>query len=117
MDFIGLLAGTEPATLIQIGCVAIVIFLCVITLPKLLSSHSTERQQFIEMIEKRDEKFFEVIESYRDALLDFQKKEDESHHQLAEMLSDCRVKVAAEHKELMRALKAIAKKLDADIIE
>ncbi len=116
MDFLSLLTDGD-INLVQVGYVAILIFATVYLVPRVLKEHSKERENFLEMIEKRDEKFFEVIESYRDALVDFQKKEDESHHNLAQMIHDCREKVHAEHKELMRALKAVAKKLDADIIE
>ena len=116
MDFLSLLQSNSDS-LIQIGYVAILIFAAVVLLPKLLKEHAAERQTFLQTIKERDEKFFEVIQSYRDALIDFQQKEDESHRELASMINDCRTKVAAEHKELMRALKAIARKTDAEIIE
>ena len=103
--------------LIQTGYVVLLVLIIAVFIPNLLKQHTKERDKFVQTIEKRDARFFEVIESYRDALIDFQQKEDQSHQDLAVMMGDCREKVAAEHKELLRALKVIANKLEADIIE
>lgn len=116
MDFLSLIKD-YAGDLVQLGYVVILLFAAIKLLPELLTGHAREREQYLATIKERDEKFFEVIQSYRDALVDFQHKEDESHRELAAMITDCRVKVAAEHKELMRALKAIARKMDAEIIE
>lgn len=116
MDFLALIKDYGGG-LIQLGYVLILIFAAVKLLPELLKEHAKERENFLNTIKERDEKFFEVIQSYRDALVEFQRKEDESHRDLAAMINDCRSKVAAEHKELMRALKAVAKKMGAEIIE
>ena len=116
MDFLSLIKDYS-GDLIQLGYVLILIFAAVKLLPELLREHARERDNFLKTIKERDEKFFVVIQSYRDALVDFQQKEDESHRELATMINDCRSKVAAEHKELMRALKAVAKKMGADIID
>lgn len=116
MDFLSLLQSNSTG-LIQIGYVAILMFAAVILLPRLLSEHSKERKEFLETIQESNDKFLTVIESYRDALTDFQKHEDESHANLIRMINDCRTSVAEEHKELLRAIKTIAKKLDTEIID
>jgi len=115
MDFLSLLTSSD--NLIQLGYVAILIFAAVVLLPRLLHEHAKEREAFLALIKETNDKFIEVIDSYKDALTDFQQKEDEAHSNLVQMIVECRTNVASEHKELMRALKAIAKKLDADIIE
>ena len=116
MDFLSLLQSNS-GSLIQIGYVAILIFAAVVLLPRLLSEHSKERKEFLKTIHDTNEKFIAVIDSYREALITFQKHEDESHANLVNMIKDCRSSVAAEHKELLRALKTIAKELDTELIE
>ena len=115
MDFLSLMQDTEG--LVQIGYVAILIFAAVILLPRLLNEHSKERKEFLSTIQENNDKFLGVIESYRDALTEFQKHEDESHANLITMINDCRTSVAAEHKELLRAMKTIAKELNTELIE
>lgn len=116
MDFLSLLQ-TNSSSLIQIGYVAILMFAAVILLPRLLSEHSKERKEFLSTIQDTNDKFLAVIESYREALTTFQQHEDESHANLVNMIKDCRTSVAEEHKELLRALKTIAKELNTELIE
>jgi len=116
MDFLSLL-GTYGDGLIQLGYVIILIFAAVKLLPDMIRNHAQDRKSMLEMIKERDEKFFSVIEGYEDTLERFQFKEIESHRELVEMIKDCRSKVAAEHMEIMRALKTIAQKIDTDIID
>ena len=116
MDFFSVLTN-DPEKLIQIAYVALLVFLIVVQIPRMNNAHSKERDKYLAVNQESTDKFLEVIESYREALVNFQQKEDESHHNLAAMMGDCRQKVAAEHKEIMRGLKSIAVKLDADIID
>lgn len=82
-----------------------------------LGNGNKERDRFLESIKDTNERFLTTIDSYRAALTEFQRKEDEFHQHLAQLIKECRTSVAADHKEIMRGLKAGAKKLNADIIE
>lgn len=109
MDFIAVLTTFSP-TLVQGGYICLLIWVLVRYIPKLNEDHAKERAE-------REDKFLTVIDSYREALEKFQEKEDASHQQLIQMVSECRSNTAKEHAELMRALRAIAKKTNAEIFD
>ena len=101
---------TFSPVLVQGGYICILIWLLVKYIPKINKDHREERIE-------REDKFLEVIDSYRAALEHFQLKEDESHQQLIAMVAECRANMAKEHEALMRGLKAIAKEINTEIIE
>lgn len=109
MDFIAVMSTFSPY-LVQGGYICILIWVLVKYIPKLNDDHAKERQE-------REDKFLAVIDSYREALESFQEKEDASHQQLIQMVSECRSNTAKEHGELMRALRSIAKKINAEIFD
>lgn len=109
MDFIAVLSTFSPF-LVQGGYICILIWILVKYIPKLNEDHAQERKE-------REDKFLAVIDSYREALENFQEKEDASHQQLIEMVSECRSNNAKEHAELMRGLRAIAKKTNTELFE
>lgn len=109
MDFIAILTTFSPF-LVQGGYICLLIWVLVKYIPKLNDDHAKERAE-------REDKFLAVIDSYREALEKFQEKEDASHQQLIEMVSECRSNTLNEHKGLMRVLKSIANKLEITIHE
>jgi hypothetical protein len=111
MDFIAILATfATPDVLLQTGYIILLIWMLVKYVPQ-------QNRNFAEERKERDLNFLKSIDLYRQALVDFQEKEDESHQHLIQMINDCRANTAKEHAELMRGLKSIAKATDAEIIE
>lgn len=113
MDFISTflsLSEMNINTVFQLSYVAIFMWLLVIYMPKRDKELSEERQL-------RDDKFLEIITSYRDALTDFQEKENQSHSSIIHMIAEHENKATESHKQVVRILRAIADKLDASIYE
>ena len=89
MDFISILTtflssgggSTIVGGAISIINTVILIWLIVVYLPKREKAHTDER-------EKRDEAFLRTIDSYRETLEDFQRKEDESHKEIIRMINE-----------------------------
>lgn len=124
MEFIGALLSTldmDMQKVIQIVYIVILIWMLTVYVPRRDKEFTKERAEreaaFKEERTERDQAFLETIHSYRDALIDFQEKEDAAHAKLIEMVSMHDHKTRERHKQMVRILRAIADKLDTKLYE
>lgn len=124
MDFISALLSTldmDMQKVIQLVYIVILIWMLTIHVPRREKEFTKERQKredaFTEERQERDKAFLETINSYREALVSFQEKEDASHASIIQMVSLHDQKTREGHKQMVRILRAIADKLDTKIFE
>lgn len=124
MDFISALLSTldmDMQKVIQIVYILILVWILTRYIPKRDKENAKERadreESFKEERKERDEAFLETINSYRDALVNFQEKEDAAHARLIQMISEHDQKTREGHKQMVRILRAIADKLDTKLYE
>lgn len=124
MEFIGALLSTldmDMQKVIQITYIVLLLWMLVRYIPKREKEFQEERAKreadFKEERAERDKAFLETINSYRDALIDFQEKEDAAHAKLIEMVSSHDQKTREGHQKLVRMMKAVADKLDTKLYE
>ena len=124
MDFISALLSTlnmDMQKVIQLVYIIILIWMLTIHVPRREKEFTKERQKredaFTEERQERDKAFLETINSYREALVSFQEKEDASHASIIQMVSTHDQKTREGHKQMVRILRAIADKLDTKLFE
>ena len=124
MEFIGALLSTldmDMQKVIQLVYIVILIWMLTIYVPKREKEFTKERAErekaFKEERQERDRAFLETINSYREALISFQEKEDASHASIIQMVSNHDQKTREGHKQMVRILRAIADKLDTKLFE
>lgn len=124
MEFIGALFATldmDMQKLIQITYIVLLLWMLVRYIPKREKDFKEERERreadFKEERQERDRAFLETINSYREALISFQEKEDASHASIIQMVSQHDQKTREGHKQMVRILRAIADKLDTKLFE
>ena len=124
MDFISALLSTldmDMQKVIQLVYILILIWMLTRYVPKRDKEYAKERadreEAFKEERQERDQAFLETINSYRDALINFQEKEDAAHAKLIEMISTHDQKAREGHKQTLRILRAIADRLDTKLYE
>ena len=124
MDFISALLSTmdmDMQKVIQLVYIVILIWMLTIYVPRREKEFTRERAEredaFKEERQERDKAFLETINSYREALVSFQEKEDASHASIIQMVSNHDQKTREGHKQMVRILRAIADKLDTKLFE
>ena len=124
MEFIGSLLSVldmDMQKVIQLVYIVILIWMLTIYVPKREKEFAKERSEretaFKEERQERDRAFLETINSYREALISFQEKEDASHASIIQMVSNHDQKTREGHKQMVRILRAIADKLDTKLYE
>ena len=124
MEFVGALLSTldmDMQKVIQLVYIVILIWMLTIYVPKREKEFTKERAErekaFKEERQERDRAFLETINSYREALISFQEKEDASHASIIQMVSNHDQKTREGHKQMVRILRAIADKLDTKLFE
>ena len=124
MDFISALFSTldmDMQKVIQLVYIVLLIWMLTMYVPKREKAFSKERETreaaFKEEREERDKAFLETINSYREALVSFQEKEDASHASIIQMVSLHDQKTREGHKQMVRILRAIADKLGTKLYE
>ena len=124
MDFISALLSTldmDMQKVIQLVYIVILIWMLTVYVPRREKEFTKERAErenaFKEERQERDKAFLETINSYREALVSFQEKEDASHASIIQMVSNHDQKTREGHKQMVRILRAIADKLDTKLYE
>ena len=124
MDFISALLSTldmDMQKVIQLVYIVILIWMLTVYVPRREKEFTKERAErenaFKEERQERDRAFLETINSYREALIQFQEKEDASHASIIQMVSNHDQKTREGHKQMVRILRAIADKLDTKLYE
>ena len=124
MDFISALLSTldmDMQKVIQLVYIVILIWMLTVYVPRREKEFTKERAErenaFKEERQERDKAFLETINSYREALIQFQEKEDASHASIIQMVSNHDQKTREGHKQMVRILRAIADKLDTKLYE
>ena len=124
MDFVSALLSTldmDMQKVIQLVYIVILIWMLTIYVPRREKEFTRERAEredaFKEERQERDKAFLETINSYREALVSFQEKEDASHASIIQMVSNHDQKTREGHKQMVRILRAIADKLDTKLFE
>ncbi len=121
MDFISAMLGMDMSKLVQFGYILLLVYMMTIHMPrreKVVSKERADREEaFKTERAARDTAFLDTINSYRDALVSFQEKEDASHASIIQMVSTHDQKTREGHKQMVRILRAIADKLDTKLYE
>ena len=108
MDFISILAtlgGSSATGFIHIIDIALLVWIIVVYLPKREKFHSEERKE-------RDTHFLNIIDSYREALVNFQEKESEEHRGIVNVISKNTELLHEHDKHTLEANLKIARILD-----
>ena len=124
MEFISVfLSGMELdiEKVIQLTYIVILIWMLTRYIPRRDREFAAERtareEAFAAERQERDKAFLETINSYREALIDFQEKEDAAHAKLIQMASEHDQKTREGYKQMVRILRAIADKLNTKLYE
>ena len=124
MDFISTslsMLNMDMEKVIQIVYIVILVWMLTRYIPKRDKEYAKERadreEAFKEERQERDQAFLGTINAYRDALVNFQEKEDAAHARLIQMISEHDQKTREGHKQTLRILRAIADKLETKLYE